>query len=129
MLAEGVVEGMKREEIAMIEFAEKPDFKKRHHNLDRTRQYYNMRVNIIRNQYPFKVWERSSLNWSQHWDKFRVLLCNIYGVSCVDQIPDAFVDDANDFAIAMLTKMFDKNTEMLDLIEQEYLEEEKREEE
>ena len=107
----------------MIEFAEKPDFKKRYHNLDTTRQYYHMRVNVIRNQYSFKVWEKGSLNWP-HWDKFRVLLCNVYGVSCVEQIPEEFIADANTFAIDMLTKMFDKNMEMLDLIEQEQLDEE-----
>ena len=104
----------------MIEFEKKQTAAERHsmyvkrqHNLDRTKEYFNARVNIIRACYSHEVHGMGSLNWP-HWDKFRVLLCNIYGVSCVDQIPDNLVEDANDLAIDMLQKMFDKNMEILD---------------
>lgn len=90
-----------------------PDFKKRAHNLNEARAYYDKRVKAIQKNFSDEIWSTSSLNWPQ-WDKFRVLLCNIYGVSCVDQIPDEYVKDANVTAINMLAIMFDKNIQMLE---------------
>lgn len=91
----------------------KPDFKKRAHNLDEARAYYDRRVKAIHTNFPDEIWSTGSLNWP-HWDKFRVLLCNTYGVSCVDQIPDEYVKDANVTAINMLAIMFDTNIRMLE---------------
>jgi len=94
----------------------------RQEKLKPARDHFKSCAEYIRTCFPFEIWSMHGLNWP-HWDKLRVLICNTFGVSTIDQIPDEFIDSANDFAIEMINTMFDRNIQAMKLFQQKKEEE------
>ena len=86
------------------------------------REHFKQRTEEIREMFPFEIWSRHCLNWP-HWDKLRVLICNTFGVTTVDQIPEDLVDDANELFIKVLNQLFDQNIKTMRLFQQQKEEE------
>ena len=87
-------------------------YQSRLENLQPARDHFRVRAESIRKYFPFEIWSKYGLNWPQ-WDKLRVLVCNTFGVSTVDQIPDELIDDANVFTISLIDQMFEQNIKVM----------------
>lgn len=82
------------------------------HNLERSREYFKTRIEELREVFAFGVWSKNGINWPD-WNYIIRLVCHIYGVTKAGDIPEKFLEDANDLAIRLVDEIINGNIKFL----------------
>jgi hypothetical protein len=82
------------------------------HNLEPAKNYFWSKYDQMTEKFKFDIWSPYGI-MSSDWDKIRILVCHIFGVSVVKEIPSDKLNEANNIAKQMIDVMFDENYKTL----------------